>query len=104
MRQTSLRLHPLPGMGATTALINIAKQLDLAGIAPVIFSYHDDIDERWCIAAAAFRIDSGVCSPFIYDVLLGVILTLRHQGGSDDDGAFRRSGCIGAGDGRLRRR
>tara|TARA_R110002124_G_scaffold16882_6_gene71414 strand:- start:20117 stop:25132 length:5016 start_codon:yes stop_codon:yes gene_type:complete len=36
----------LPGMGKTTALINISKQLTAAGIAPVIFSYHDDIDEK----------------------------------------------------------
>jgi DNA phosphorothioation-dependent restriction protein DptH len=48
----SIRTNPhlmmvgLPGMGKTTALINIAKQLASAGIAPVIFSYHDDIDEK----------------------------------------------------------
>ena len=50
--QVSIRTNPhlmmvgLPGMGKTTALINIAKQLEAAGIAPVIFSYHDDIDEK----------------------------------------------------------
>lgn len=48
----SIRTNPhlmmvgLPGMGKTTALINIIKQLQSAGIAPVIFSYHDDIDEK----------------------------------------------------------
>lgn len=48
----SIRSNPhmmmvgLPGMGKTTALINISKQLTDAGIAPVIFSYHDDIDEK----------------------------------------------------------
>jgi DNA phosphorothioation-dependent restriction protein DptH len=48
----SIRTNPhlmmvgLPGMGKTTALINITKQLTAAGIAPVIFSYHDDIDEK----------------------------------------------------------
>ena len=48
----SIRTNPhlmmvgLPGMGKTTALINIATQLEAVGIAPVIFSYHDDIDEK----------------------------------------------------------
>ena len=48
----SIRTNPhlmmvgLPGMGKTTALINISEQLTAAGIAPVIFSYHDDIDEK----------------------------------------------------------
>ena len=36
----------LPGMGKTTALINICRQLFASGVAPVIFSYHDDIDEK----------------------------------------------------------
>lgn len=48
----SLRGNPhfmivgLPGMGKTTCLINICRQLQLSGIAPIVFSYHDDIDER----------------------------------------------------------
>jgi hypothetical protein len=48
----SIRSNPhmmmvgLPGMGKTTALINVSKQLTAAGIAPVVFSYHDDIDEK----------------------------------------------------------
>ena len=48
----SIRTNPhlmmvgLPGMGKTTALINIAKQLASADIVPVVFSYHDDIDEK----------------------------------------------------------
>jgi hypothetical protein len=41
-----LMLVGLPGMGKTTALINICRQLFGAGVAPVIFSYHDDIDEK----------------------------------------------------------
>lgn len=41
-----LMLVGLPGMGKTTALINICRQLFTAGVAPVIFSYHDDIDEK----------------------------------------------------------
>ncbi|WP_376775587.1 ATP-binding protein [Rhizobium laguerreae] len=57
----SIRTNPhlmmvgLPGMGKTTALINISKQLDAAGITPVIFSYHDDIDEKLTAALGPFR-------------------------------------------------
>ena len=36
----------LPGMGKTTALINICRQLAGTGVAPIVFSYHDDIDEK----------------------------------------------------------
>jgi len=36
----------LPGMGKTTCLINLCRQLVAAGIAPIIFSYHEDIDEK----------------------------------------------------------
>ena len=57
----SIRTNPhlmmvgLPGMGKTTALINISKQLEAAGIAPVIFSYHDDIDEKLTQALGPLR-------------------------------------------------
>lgn len=57
----SIRTNPhlmmvgLPGMGKTIALINIAKQLAAAGIAPVIFSYHDDIDEKLTRALGPLR-------------------------------------------------
>ena len=57
----SIRTNPhlmmvgLPGMGKTTALINIATQLEAAGIAPVIFSYHDDIDEKLSNALGPLR-------------------------------------------------
>ncbi|WP_245312440.1 ATP-binding protein [Rhizobium sp. R693] len=57
----SIRSNPhmmmvgLPGMGKTTALINISKQLTTAGIAPVIFSYHDDIDEKLADAIGPMR-------------------------------------------------
>jgi DNA phosphorothioation-dependent restriction protein DptH len=57
----SIRSNPhlmmvgLPGMGKTTALINIAKQLTAAGIAPVIFSYHDDIDDKLAEAIGPMR-------------------------------------------------
>lgn len=36
----------LPGMGKTTCLIDICRQLAAGGIAPVVFSYHDDIDAQ----------------------------------------------------------
>jgi DNA phosphorothioation-dependent restriction protein DptH len=57
----SIRTNPhlmmvgLPGMGKTTALINISKQLTAAGISPVIFSYHDDIDEKLATAIGPLR-------------------------------------------------
>ncbi len=40
-----LMIAGLPGMGKTTCLINICKQLVAGNILPIIFSYHDDIDE-----------------------------------------------------------
>ena len=36
----------LPGMGKTTCLIQLCRQLVDAGIAPIVFSYHEDIDEK----------------------------------------------------------
>jgi DNA phosphorothioation-dependent restriction protein DptH len=36
----------LPGMGKTTALINICRQLFAAGVTPIVFSYHEDIDQK----------------------------------------------------------
>jgi hypothetical protein len=50
--RVSIRSNPhlmmvgLPGMGKTTALISIGRQLAGAGIAPVVFSYHEDIDAK----------------------------------------------------------
>jgi DNA helicase HerA-like ATPase len=50
--RVSIRANPhlmlvgLPGMGKTTCLINICRQLAGAGVAPIVFSYHDDIDEK----------------------------------------------------------
>jgi hypothetical protein len=41
-----LMLVGLPGMGKTTCLINICRQLAGAGVVPIVFSYHDDIDEK----------------------------------------------------------
>jgi DNA phosphorothioation-dependent restriction protein DptH len=36
----------LPGMGKTTCLIHLCRQLVEAQIAPIVFSYHEDIDEK----------------------------------------------------------
>ncbi|MCC6454488.1 MAG: ATP-binding protein [Caldilineaceae bacterium] len=36
----------LPGMGKTTCLLNLCTQMLDAGVRPIIFSYHQDIDER----------------------------------------------------------
>jgi hypothetical protein len=36
----------LPGMGKTTCLVSLCEQLAAAGITPIVFSYHDDIDEQ----------------------------------------------------------
>jgi len=41
-----LMIVGLPGMGKTTCLINLCRQLYAGGIAPIVFSYHDDIDEQ----------------------------------------------------------
>jgi len=36
----------LPGMGKTTCLLNLRKQMLASGVRPIIFSYHQDIDEK----------------------------------------------------------
>ena len=41
-----LLMAGLPGMGKTTCLINICQQMLQQGITPIVFSYHQDIDER----------------------------------------------------------
>lgn len=41
-----LLIAGLPGMGKTTCLLNLCKQMVGAGIRPIVFSYHQDIDER----------------------------------------------------------
>ena len=41
-----LLLTGLPGMGKTTCLLNLCKQMLDGGIRPIVFSYHQDIDER----------------------------------------------------------
>lgn len=41
-----LLITGLPGMGKTTCLLNMCKQMVGSGVRPIIFSYHQDIDER----------------------------------------------------------
>jgi hypothetical protein len=41
-----LMIAGLPGMGKTTCLVNLCYQLASQGITPIVFSYHDDIDEQ----------------------------------------------------------
>jgi DNA phosphorothioation-dependent restriction protein DptH len=36
----------MPGMGKTTCLLNLCGQMLEAGIRPILFSYHQDIDKR----------------------------------------------------------
>ena len=36
----------LPGMGKTTCLLNVCKQMLDVGVRPIVFSYHQDIDEQ----------------------------------------------------------
>jgi DNA phosphorothioation-dependent restriction protein DptH len=55
----SLRGNPhlmivgLPGMGKTTCLTNICRQLQRSEVTPIVFSYHDDIDEQLGADSAA---------------------------------------------------
>ncbi len=41
-----LLIAGLPGMGKTTCLVNLCRQMVSAGVPPIVFSYHQDIDER----------------------------------------------------------
>jgi len=41
-----LMIAGLPGMGKTTCLINICRHLVAGNVLPIVFSYHDDIDEK----------------------------------------------------------
>ena len=50
--ELSIRSNPhlmvvgLPGMGKTTCLISTCRQLIAAAVTPIIFSYHEDLDEK----------------------------------------------------------
>ena len=50
-----LLIAGLPGMGKTTCLLNLCKQMSAADIQPIIFSYHQDIDERLGLSADSVR-------------------------------------------------
>jgi DNA phosphorothioation-dependent restriction protein DptH len=41
-----LLIAGLPGMGKTTCILNICQQMLTAAIRPIVFSYHQDIDEK----------------------------------------------------------
>lgn len=41
-----LMIVGLPGMGKTHCLIHLCRPLPAQGIAPIVFSYHQDIDEK----------------------------------------------------------
>ncbi len=45
----------LPGMGKTTCLLNMVRQMVAGGIRPIVFSYHEDIDERLASAVGSIR-------------------------------------------------
>ena len=50
-----LLIAGLPGMGKTTCLLNLCRQMVTAGVHPIIFSYHQDIDERLVDLVTAVR-------------------------------------------------
>jgi len=41
-----LLLSGLPGMGKTTCLLNLCRQMVATQVRPIVFSYHQDIDEQ----------------------------------------------------------
>jgi len=45
----------LPGMGKTTCLLNMVRQMVAVGVRPIVFSYHEDIDERLSSAVGGIR-------------------------------------------------
>ena len=45
-RNPHLLIAGLPGMGKTTCLVSLCRQMVEANICPIVFSYHPDIDER----------------------------------------------------------
>ena len=50
-----LLIAGLPGMGKTTCLLNLCRQMVTAGVHPIVFSYHQDIDERLVDLVASVR-------------------------------------------------
>lgn len=45
----------LPGMGKTTCLLNICRQMLSLEVCPIIFSYHQDIDEKLAALESGVR-------------------------------------------------
>ena len=45
----------LPGMGKTTLLLNLCQQMVEADVRPIVFSYHQDIDEKLAESARDVR-------------------------------------------------
>ena len=45
-RNPHLLIAGLPGMGKTTCLVRLCEQMIAANVRPVVFSYHQDIDQR----------------------------------------------------------
>lgn len=41
-----LLIAGLPGMGKTTCLLNICRQMIRSSVRPIVFSFHEDIDEK----------------------------------------------------------
>ncbi len=54
-RNPHLLVAGLPGMGKTTCLLNLCKQMLDLGIKPIVFSYHQDIDERLRCLVSSIR-------------------------------------------------
>ena len=50
-----LLIAGLPGMGKTTCLLNLCRQMIEADIRPIVFSYHQDIDERLVQSVGSVR-------------------------------------------------
>ena len=45
----------LPGMGKTTCLVNVCRQMVAQDVLPIVFSYHQDIDEKLKAVAGPLR-------------------------------------------------
>ncbi len=45
----------LPGMGKTACLLNMCGQMVTAGVRPIVFSYHEDIDHRLASLVPSIR-------------------------------------------------
>lgn len=50
-----LLIAGLPGMGKTTCLVNLCRQLNDADVRPLVFSFHQDIDEKIEAAVGSVR-------------------------------------------------